>query len=194
MWSFKARCGAIAAGYTQPGSRVVSLENSSQHRNNQPAQRDPALLRFSPETLTIDLAKVVSARLYIIYCIFYMQYIYCRYIHIILYYTCMDHGHMWNKYIQRLHFYREKPSFSKATTPESTCTAWKLNGEVIGWFVDQTWRWNASNTKVYLTCRTFVWMMKHFTYFFYLKKNVIWCPTHQVYFNLGFKTVQAKDL
>lgn len=66
----------------------------------------------------------------------------------------------------KIAFLQAKTSFSKATTPESTCTAWKLNGEVIGWFVDQTWRWNAWDTNVF-TCRTFVWMMKDFIYFFH---------------------------
>ena len=68
----------------------------------------------------------------------------------------------------RIAFLQAKTSFSKATTPESTCSAWKLNGEVIGWFVDQTWRWNAWDTNVYLLVGLlFGWWRTSFTIFFF---------------------------
>ena len=67
----------------------------------------------------------------------------------------------------KIAFLQAKTSFSKATTPESTCSAWNLNGEVIGWFVDQTWRWNAWDTNVYLLVGLLFWMMKDFIYFFF---------------------------
>lgn len=193
-WSFKARCGAHAAGYTQPGSRVVSLEKSSQHRNNQPAQRDPALLRFSPETLTIDLAKVVSARLYM-----YILYAVYKYIdtfisyYIILYvWLCRDHEHIWNKYIQRLHFCRQK-HHSPRPPPQKAPAL--LGSSMVRSLVDSLTKHGGEmlGIRTYLLVGlSFGWWRTSFTIFYF--SNVIWCPTHQVYFNLGFKTVQAKDL
>ena len=191
-WSFKARCGAIAAGYTQPGSRVVSLEKRIPAQEQSTSTTRPC----SPETLTIDLAKVVSARLYMY--ILYAVYKYIdTFIHIILYhiYIYYMYDYVWTMDIYGTNISKDCIFAGKNIILQGHHPRKHLLCLESQWWGHWLIRWPNMAVKCLgyeriFTCRTFVLDDEGLHLLFF--SNVIWCPTHQVYFNLGFSKRSIK--